>query len=79
MQLLQQNELGIGCADGGLEGLAIFQNIFALVPVGEAEIEDAFAGIEHAGSARSGAETVDQPWEFLEWREFKNLYAADAA
>ena len=46
MELLQQNELRINCADGRLEDLAIFQNVFALVPVCKTEIEDAFAGVQ---------------------------------
>src|SRR6266851_2667211 len=75
MKLLQYHERRITCADGGLEGLAIFLNIFALIPVGKAKIKDAFIGIENAGAAAARAEAVDKPREFFEWSEFQNLHA----
>ena len=65
----------MGFADGGLEGLAIFLNVFAVVPVGEAEIEDTFTGIESACASGARAEPVDEPGEFFEWSEFENLHA----
>src|SRR5437762_2491195 len=55
------------------------QNIFARVPLRKPEIQDAFAGIEHAGASMACAETVDQPGELFVWSKFKNFYAADAA
>lgn len=65
----------MGFTDGGLEGLTIFLNVFAVVPVGEAEIEDPFTGIESARASGAGAEPVDEPGQFFEWREFENLHA----
>ena len=62
MKLLQKHEHRITCADGGLEGLAIFLNIFALIPVGKAKVKDAFIGMENAGAAGAHAVTVDKPW-----------------
>ena len=59
--------------------MAIFQNVFALVPVSIAEAEDAFAGVQYTGPAGSGAETVDEPRELLEWSEFENLHALRCA
>jgi len=38
MDLLEGDELEIGGAEGGLEAAAVFENVFARVPIGEAEI-----------------------------------------
>ena len=40
-------------------------NVFAGVPVGEAEVEDFFVS-EGADTAGAGAESVNQPWELGE-------------
>jgi hypothetical protein len=41
-----------------LEAAAVFEDVFAGVPVGEAEIEDLFV-FKGADSARAGAEAMD--------------------
>lgn len=38
MDLLERDELEVVGAEGGLEAAAIFENVFASVPAGEAEI-----------------------------------------
>ena len=38
VDLFEGDELEVVCTEGGLEAAAIFENIFAGVPVGEAEI-----------------------------------------
>ena len=63
MDLLQRNELEIGCAKGGLEAAAVFEDVFLGVPFGEAEIENSFAALT-ANTAGLGAEAVDEPGEF---------------
>ena len=63
MDLLQRNELEIGCAKGGLEAAAVFEDVFLGVPFGEAKIENSFAALT-ANTAGLGAEAVDEPGEF---------------
>ena len=58
-----------------MEFLAIFENIFASIPVGEAQIEDSLA-VEVGNAAESRAEAVDEPGEFLESVEFENFQVA---
>lgn len=41
-----------------MEAAAVFEDVFAGVPVGEAEIEDFFV-VEGADAAGAGGETVD--------------------
>jgi hypothetical protein len=43
VKLFQGDESMICCAEGELETAAIFQNVFAGVPIGKAEIENALA------------------------------------
>lgn len=42
MDLLERDEREIGGIERGLESAAIFEDVFARVPVGEAEVEDFF-------------------------------------
>ena|SRR5579859_7967245 len=79
MKLPERNERKIACPDCGLESLPVLQNRLTIVPIGEAEIQDVLAGTQNAGAASARAKAVDQPWKFLEWREFQNLYAAHRA
>lgn len=58
VDLRKGDELEIVGAEGGLEAAAIFEDVFAGVPIGEAEIQH-FFGFEFAGAARAGAEAVD--------------------
>ena len=44
MDLFEGEEGEIGCACGSLEAAAVFEDVFAGVPVGEAEVEDFFVG-----------------------------------
>jgi hypothetical protein len=79
MELFQRHEREIARSDGRLEQLAIFYNIFVLVPLRETEIENTFTGVETAHTSAAGAEAVNEPLNFFERSEFKNLYATDAA
>jgi len=38
MKLLERDKRKIGCTESGLEEAAIFENVFAGVPVSEAEV-----------------------------------------
>ena len=55
--------------------MAIFEDVFAGVPIGETEIEDFFA-VEFADAAWAGAKAVDEPGEFIEFGRLENFYAA---
>jgi len=46
-----------------LEAATIFLDVFAVVPIGEAEVEDFFVS-ERADAAGAGAEGVNQPGKF---------------
>jgi len=61
VKLFQWNQNGVAGAKRRLKTFAILQNRFAFVPIGEAKIQNAFAGAEHACASVSGAETVHQP------------------
>ena len=58
MDLLERDELKIGCAKGGLEKAAVFKDVFFGIPFGETEIENAFA-VQLADTAKFGAEAVN--------------------
>ena len=72
MDLFQIDEREFLSAEGGLEFFAIFDNVFACVPFGEAEVED-FLSVEIGDAAWSGAEAVEEPGEFFEGVEFQNF------
>ena len=55
--------------------MAVFEDVFFGVPIGEAEIEEFFI-VEGADAAGLGAETVDEPREFCEGGGLENLEAA---
>lgn len=61
--------------DGGLKTAAIFEDVFAGVPVGKAEVEDGFA-IEIADAAEASAEAMDEPGEFKEGGKSQDLETA---
>lgn len=63
-------------AEGGLEFLAVGENVFAGIPVGEAEIQN-LPAIELGDAAGSSAETVDKPGEFGKRFKLKDLQAAN--
>jgi len=66
--------LEICCAEGGLEAAAIFEDVFASVRFGEAEVEDFFVA-EHGDAAWAGAEAVDEPGEFGEGGDLEDAEA----
>jgi hypothetical protein len=78
VDLLEGDELEIVGAECGLEATAIFEDVFAGVPVGEAEIQDFFTA-EWADAAGVGAEAVDEPGEFVEGGDLEDLEAAGFA
>jgi len=59
--------------------LAILEDVLARVPIREAQIENALAGIENARAARACAETMHEPRKSLERCEFEDLQATDGA
>ena len=63
VDLLQRGEWKIGGAEGGLQEAAVFENIFARVPIGEAEVEHVFA-VKVRDAARPCAETMNEPRQF---------------
>ncbi len=63
VDLFQRDELEIGCAEGGLEPVAVFDDVFFGVPFGETEVKHLFT-VEGADAAGFGAEAVDEPGEF---------------
>ncbi len=78
MDLLERNEFEVRRAESGLEAAAVFQDVFASVPFGEAEIQHLLA-IHGADAAGAGAEAVDEPGNFGERGHLKDLNAADFA
>ncbi len=58
VDLLERDQLKVGSADRGLQQAAILQDVFALIPSGEAEIED-FCSVERTNASWSGAEPMD--------------------
>ncbi len=59
-------------AEGGLEFFAIFDDVFASVPFGDAEVEDVLAA-EIRDTAGARAETVEEPREFGEGFKLEDL------
>lgn len=59
MDLLERDEGKVGSAKGGLEAAAIFEDVFARVPVGEAQVEH-FCVFQGRDTAEAGAEGVDE-------------------
>lgn len=72
VDLLQRDEWKIGGAEGGLEAAAVFETVFAGVPVGEAEVEDFFT-VEAGHAARPCAETMNEPRQFGKGGDLKEL------
>ena len=72
MNLFEINERELLRAEGGLEFFAVFEDVFARVPFGEAEVED-FLSIEIGDAAWGGAETVEEPRKFREGVEFEDF------
>ena len=63
MDLFQGDEFQVRGAEGGLEAVAVLEDVFLGVPVGEAQIKN-FLAVLSADAAGLGAETVDEPCEF---------------
>jgi len=78
VDLLEGDELEIVGTEGGLEAAAIFEDVFASVPIGEAKIQH-FFGLELADAAGAGAESVDEPGEFVQGGDLEDLEAAGFA
>jgi hypothetical protein len=78
MDLLERNEFEVGRAEGGLEAAAVFEDILASVPIGEAEVQH-FLAIQRGDAAGAGAEAVDQPGNFGERGYLQDFNAADFA
>ena len=78
MDLFEGRELEIRGVQGRLKLAAVFEDGFARVPFHEAKIQN-FFGCELAGAAGARAEAVDEPREFAEGFEFKDLQAAGFA
>jgi len=78
MDLLERNELEIGCAEGRLEAAAVSVDVFLGVPFGEAEIENPFAVLIR-DAAGFGAEAVDEPGELGESGCLEDSDAAQVA
>jgi holo-[acyl-carrier protein] synthase len=78
MELFEGDEGEVVSAEGGLEAAAIFEDVFARVPIGQAEIQDFFT-VKIANAAGAGAEAMDQPGELLKRRNLKDSQAAKRA
>ncbi len=78
VKLFERGEREIVCAERGLEAAAIFQNVFAGIPVGEAEIQN-FSALQVADATWPSAETVDQPGKLREGWDLEDANAADRA
>lgn len=57
MELLEGDEGRIARAEGGLETAAVFEDIFAGIPVGKAEVEDGLV-VEGGDTAGAGGKAV---------------------
>jgi hypothetical protein len=77
MNLLEWDKSELSGAERGLELAAVFENVFAGIPVGKAEVENLLA-VEIADAAGSSAEAVDKPGEFQERLDLENTEVADA-
>lgn len=78
MDLLKGDERKVGSAESGLKTAAIFENVFARVPIGEAEVEDLFV-IEIRRASGACGETVEKPAKFGEGRDLEELETAGGA
>lgn len=78
MDLFQRGLLKARSAKHGLKFGAIGENIFAGIPIHEAEIED-FLIAERACATSTHAESMDQPGEFREGGDFEDLETAGFA
>jgi len=72
MNLFEMDEREFLRAESGLEFFAVFEDVFAGVPIGEAEVEN-FLAVEIGNAAGSGAETVEEPGKFFKGVEFENF------
>jgi hypothetical protein len=75
MDLLQRNEFEVRRAEDRLKAAAVFEDVFLAIPFGKAEIENFFT-VQRTDTARSRAEAVDEPGEFCECGDLKDLHAA---
>jgi hypothetical protein len=78
MELFDGGEWEFARAESGLEAAAIFDDVFASVPIGEAEVEDFFA-VYKADTTRTGAEAVEEPGKFIECGGLENADAIRGA
>ena len=74
MDLIDRRKRELSCLQGGEKFAAIFEDILAGVPFGEAEIQHLFP-VEGADSTGAGAERVDQPGKFQKGSALQNLQA----
>jgi hypothetical protein len=72
MELFERDQGEAGGAESGLEAAAIFEDVFAGVPVGEAEVED-FFGFKGGDAAGAGGEAVEEEGEFGEGGDLEEL------
>jgi len=72
MDLFEGDEWEFLSAEGSLKFLAVFEDVFAGVPFGEAEVEYALA-VEVGDTAGGGAEAVEEPGKFSEGVEFEDF------
>lgn len=77
MDLHEWDENDVGGAECGLEKAAVFENVFAGIPAGKAEVENLLA-VEIADAAGSCAEAMDEPGEFQERLKLENTEVASA-
>ena len=62
-----------------MKSLTILLDVFAGVPIREAEVKNTFTRVERACAADAGTEAVNEPGNLFEWNEFENLYAMHVA
>ncbi len=72
VDLFEDDERGFLRAEGGLEFFTIFEDVFARVPVGEAEVEDFFP-VKLRDAAGGCTEAVDEPGKFGEGFKLEKL------
>jgi heme-degrading monooxygenase HmoA len=70
--LFERDESEVAGAQGGLEAAAVFEDVFAGVPVGKAEVQDALA-VKFGDAAREGGEAVNEPGDFREHGNLEDL------
>ena len=74
VDLFEGCEGKIAGTQSGLEAAAVFEDVFAGVPVGEAEVEDSFA-FDRRDAAWACAEGMDEPGEFGEGGDLEEFAA----